>query len=230
MRRLLPALLIAIALPAPAAAQGVTRCTDARGNTVFTDRSCASVNAVPKGVPAPAGGAYAPGFAPRGCARSADDLLQGVRTALEARDVNRLASFYHWPGTGSARAVMDALEEIAGRPLVAVELAYPTPPAPFNPLLAFGPNAAPEPDPALAADPEPPLPETQGVGPDAVTDGFADSVQAVDPAAALAAARPPSGPRPIGLDVQQMAGDDSAGSRSTRFQLHRNVGCWWLSL
>ena len=135
MRRLLPALLFALALPAPAASQGVKRCTDAQGNTVFTDRSCASVDAVPKGVPAPAPGAYAEGFAPRGCARTAEALLQGVRTAREARDVNRLASFYHWPGTSSARGVMDALEEIANRPLVAVELAYPARPAPFEPQL-----------------------------------------------------------------------------------------------
>lgn len=196
MRRLLPALLFALALPAPAASQGVKRCTDAQGNTVFTDRSCASVDAVPKGVPAPAPGAYAEGFAPRGCARTAEALLQGVRTALEARDVNRLASFYHWPGTSSARGVMDALEEIANRPLVAVELAYPARPAPFEPQLEFGPDAAPEEEPAAAADPGP----------------------------------APAAPRPVALDVQQMAGDRDAGSRSTRFQLHRNVGCWWLSL
>ena len=218
MRRLLPVLLIALALPAPAAGQGVKRCTDAQGNTVFTDRSCASVDAVPKGQPAPAPGAYAPGFAPRGCARTAEDLLVGVRTALEARDVNRLASFYHWPGTGSARGVMDALEEIAGRPLVMVALAYPARPAPFDPLLAFGPDAPPEQAPAPATGP--------GATPGTGTEADADPLQAVDPAAA----RAPAGPRPIGLDVQQMAGDRDAGSRSTRFQLHRHVGCWWLSL
>lgn len=195
MRRLLPALLLALALPAPAAAQGVKRCTDAQGNTVFTDRTCASLDAVPKGAPAPAPGAYAEGFAPRGCARTAEALLQGVRTALEARDVNRLASFYHWPGSGNARGVMDSLEEIARRPLVAVALAYPAQPAPFDPLQEFGPDAAPEQDPA-----------------------------------AEASAPRPAGPRPIGVDVQQMASDASAGSRNTRFQLHRNVGCWWLSL
>jgi hypothetical protein len=226
MPRLLPLLWLALALPAPAAAQGVKRCTDAQGNTVFTDRACASVDAVPKGQPAPAQGAYAEGFAPRGCARSAEDLLVGVRTALEARDVNRLASYYHWAGTGSgsARGVMDELEAIANRPLVAVALAYPAGPAPFDPLLAFGPDAAPEEDPAIAADPgAAPAAETET---ETETGSYVDPVQAVDPAAA----RAPAGPRPIALDVQQMAGDRDAGSRSTRFQLHRHVGCWWLAL
>lgn len=203
MRLLLPALLVLFALPATSAAQGVQRCTDARGNTVFTDRPCASVDAVPKGVPGPAPGAYAPGFAPRGCARTADALLMGVRTALESRDVNRLASFYHWAGTSNrgARQVMDELEAIAKRPLVAVALAYPTPAAPTDPRMAFGP---PTPAPADAGG-EP------------------------GPAPGLAPGTAP-GPRPVGLDVEQMAGDTDAGSRSTRFRLQRHVGCWWLEL
>lgn len=253
MRPLLPAvLLLFFTLPAPAAAQAVKRCTDARGNSVFTDRSCASLGAVAKGVPALAGGgSYARGFAPRGCARTADDLAMGVRTALEARDVNRLASYYHWPGSGNARRVMDSLETIALRPLVAVELAYPARPAPFDPLQEFGPDAAPEQDPALAADPAqwvgptfPPDagqavdpafaadPATAATGPGSEPDpGHAGHLLAVDPAQPVAPpARAPSGPRPIGLDVQQMASDASAGSRNTRFQLHRNAGCWWLSL
>lgn len=132
MPRALPALLAclcaALALPAPAAAQ-VRRCVDAQGNSVFTDRSCASVDAAPRETPAPApeAGAYTPGFARRGCARTPNQLLAGVRGALEAHDVNRLANFYHWPGTGSgaAKSLMDALEAVAARPLVAVSLVGP---------------------------------------------------------------------------------------------------------
>jgi hypothetical protein len=30
--------------------------------------------------------------------------------------------------------------------------------------------------------------------------------------------------------VEQMAGPADAGSRSTRFRLQRNIGCWWLEL
>jgi hypothetical protein len=139
MTRALPVLLAclcaALALPAPAAAQ-VRRCVDAQGNSVFTDRSCASVDAAPRETPAPApeAGAYTPGFARRGCARTPDQLLAGVRGALEARDVNRLANFYHWPGTGSgaAKGLMDALEAVAARPLVAVSLNRPAPAQPDN--------------------------------------------------------------------------------------------------
>ena len=209
MRCLLPLLLIAFALPAPAAAQGVKRCTDAQGNTVFTDRACASVDAVPKGAPAPVPGSYAPGFAPRGCARTADALLLGVRTALEARDVNRLASYYHWAGTGNrgARQVMDELEAIAVRPLVAVALAYAVPTTPM--ASGTGSGSLPPTDPAPVFETDP------GTEPDPV----------LGPAPA-----PAPGPRPIGLDVEQMAGPADAGSRSTRFRLQRHVGCWWLEL
>lgn len=198
MRRLLSASLLLSLLALPASGHAaIQRCTDANGITVFTDRSCASQNAVPKGAPAEPGGGYATGFAPRGCARTPGDLAMGVRTALEARDVNRLASFYHWTGTGSGggRRVMDALEAIANRPLVSVELAYPAEPAPFDPLLEFGPDAAPS-----------------------------------EESAPLDDAPPPTSPRPIGLDLRQMASDTSAGSRSTRFRLQRNAGCWWLAL
>ncbi|MCX7032488.1 MAG: DUF4124 domain-containing protein [Arenimonas sp.] len=156
MPRALPALLAclcaALALPAPAAAQ-VRRCVDAQGNSVFTDRSCASVDAAPRETPAPApeAGTYTPGFARRGCARTPDQLLAGVRGALEAHDVNRLANFYHWPGTGNgaAKGLMDALEAVAARPLVAVSLVRPT---------AFddGDSDAPLPDPT-----ETPAPDTQ---------------------------------------------------------------------
>ena len=105
MHRLLPLLLLALALPAPAAAQGVKRCTDAQGNTVFTDRSCASQNAVPKGAPAEPGGAYATGFAPRGFRRwRIERRLKNSRFDL-FQDMARLrgivyACYYgHWqPG------------------------------------------------------------------------------------------------------------------------------------
>ncbi|HEX4854691.1 DUF4124 domain-containing protein [Arenimonas sp.] len=226
MRLLLPALLVLLALPSPAAAQGVQRCTDARGNTVFTDRPCASVDAVPKGVPGPAPGAYAPGFAPRGCARSADALLQGVRTALESRDVNRLASYYHWAGTGNRGAlqVMDELEAIANRPLVAVALAYPAPATPTDPQMAFGPEP---PAPAAATAPSPASGSRSAA--DAAPQAPADAASEPDPAPGLAPGTAP-GPRPVGLDVEQMAGDTDAGSRSTRFRLQRHVGCWWLEL
>lgn len=221
MRRLLPLMLL-LAAALPAQAQGVKRCTDAQGNTVFTDRPCASVDAVPKGAPAPAPGAYAPGFAPRGCARTAEALLAGVRTALEARDVNRLASYYHWAGTGTRGAlqVMDELEAIANRPLVAVSLDYPVQaPLLADPRVAADPGSGSEPDPATGL-PSPASAASAGTGAGSEPDPVpADPVPAAAPGSA-----------PTGLAVEQMAGPADAGSRSTRFRLQRHVDCWWLEL
>lgn len=146
------ACLLALAwTPLPAAAQEVRRCVDERGVAVYTDRSCDSVQARPREAPPdPAAGAsIAGGFAVRGCARQPEQLLDGVRGALESRDVNRLATWYHWTGTGTggARYLMDQLEEIARRPLVMVELVYPGPAFP-------GDHAAAPDAPAPAPDPE----------------------------------------------------------------------------
>lgn len=146
-----------LALPTPASAQ-VRRCVDAQGNSVFTDRPCASLGAAPREAPAPAQGAYAGGFARRGCARSPGQLLDGVRGALEAHDVNRLANFYHWPGTGSgaAKSLMDALEAVAARPLVDVVLVSPD-----------GPTDPPAPGSAVGS-PSEPTPPSPGNAPEEV--------------------------------------------------------------
>lgn len=205
MPRALPVLLAclcaALALPAPAAAQ-VRRCVDAQGNSVFTDRSCASVDAAPRETPAPApqAGAYTPGFARRGCARTPDQLLAGVRGALEAHDVNRLANFYHWPGTGNgaAKSLMDALEAVAARPLVAVSLVRPE---------GFGQAV----DPATRGVPFPSSPEAaprQDAGERDLTPL----------------------PAPTALRVEQMAGPGDVSSRSTHFALRQHAGCWWIEL
>lgn len=223
MRRLLPLMLL-LAAALPVQAQGVKRCTDAQGNTVFTDRPCASVDAVPKGAPAPLPGAHAPGFAPRGCARTAESLLVGVRGALEARDVNRLASYYHWAGTGTRGGlqVMDELEAIANRPFVAIALAYPD-----------VPDAAPGTGSGS-------LPGDRVIAGEAAPAGVASLSLEGRPGAAAGAATlgsepdpvpgPVRGVAPVGLEVQQMAGDAHAGSRSTRFRLQRHIDCWWLEL
>lgn len=124
LRRLLLCLALAN-LPAPAAAQAVYRCTDAEGRAVFTDQPCESIQAVPRAAPGDTAplGATLGGQAALGCARTPEALRQGVRIALSAGDVNRLANYYHWPGTGTgaARYVMDTLEAIAARPLVGLD-------------------------------------------------------------------------------------------------------------
>lgn len=153
---LLPcACVLALVAWAASANAQVRRCVDAQGNSVFTDRACSTLDATPRAPPVAHSGAYARGFARRGCARSPEALMAGVRGALELKDVNRLATFYHWSGVGSGAAtyLMDQLEGIAGRPLVAVELVY------AEPALAVAPSAMPTPSAGEeAAAPPPPEP------------------------------------------------------------------------
>lgn len=195
---LLPALL---ALPMPAAAQGIRRCVGVDGTSVFTDRPCSEMNAVPMQAPPASqgnfGSGFRGGFAPSGCARRPEDLLDRVRSALEARDVNRLASHYHWPGTGSGsgRRLMDALERIAGQSLLGVELVYPPPP------------------------PDPPPPASFTLAPGEPVPDF------IQPAPAPGAA-----PQPRQIRVLQMRSDRSEQASTTVFQLRRNAGCWWIEL
>lgn len=154
-RLALPLLAVLIAfLALPAQAQ-VRRCVDAQGNSVFTDRACSSMDAVPRGAPATPGGAHhSGGFGRQGCAAGPRQLLDEVRGALESRDVNQLATHYHWTGTGSgaARSLMGQLEAIAKRPLVAIDLVFPAASEPilddgFPPMETVGADeqaAAPE--------------------------------------------------------------------------------------
>jgi hypothetical protein len=142
------------------------------------------------------------GFAQAGCAPTPDQLLDRVRTALEARDVNRLASHYHWTGTGSGsgRRLMDELEAIAGQVLVSVELVYPSPP----------PDALPPAELTLA--PGEPVPDF--------------SLTAAAPATAPEAAPP----APRLLRVLQMRAGQAGPATGTDFRLRRNAGCWWIEL
>ena len=105
---------------APAYAQSINRCTGADGTTIYTDRRCSDVGAVST----PQSGA-APGPAPRayrGCPRNVQDLMHEVSTAIDSRDVNRLAGVYHFAGVShrNGHNVMDRLEVIVQRPLVRI--------------------------------------------------------------------------------------------------------------
>ena len=123
-------------LPQATDAQAVFRCVGPDGRSVYSDQPCQTQGAVERQAPARPAAASAHGFttgtgtvAP-GCARSLDALLLGVRGSLEARDVNRLATHYHWAGTSArgGRYLMDELEAIVARPLVAIEFVYPQAP------------------------------------------------------------------------------------------------------
>lgn len=108
--------------PGAAATQSVHRCVGNDGNAVFTDRACSEMQAVER---APATQVVIGTTSRvRQCPRTPDALLSGVRSALEAQDVNRLAAFYHWTGVSSAESVrvMTELDALIRHPLVDVLL------------------------------------------------------------------------------------------------------------
>lgn len=133
------------------AGDGIRRCIGSDGGTIYTDRPCATFDAIER---APArevdadsrSSGESVGPVNSDCARLPDTLLFELRRGIERRDVNLLAAYYHWPGTGrgSARHVMDRLERLVARPAVAVELVYPeVAPVHQNPD-AFPPGTPPE--------------------------------------------------------------------------------------
>ena len=115
-------LFLAIAWPDPLRAE-VRRCVMPGGNVVHTDRSCSSLGAVEQsrqGADKPVATHLYHGR----CAGTLPDLLYEVTSAIDSRDVNRLAATYHWPGMsgGSANATLDRLDAIAARPLLDVRI------------------------------------------------------------------------------------------------------------
>jgi hypothetical protein len=124
-RLLLPGVLAlapiaGIVLPSVADAE-VRRCTLPNGQTLYTDRRCADLGAVERRAPAAHAGTGASTRIYRaGCARNFQDLLYELTTAIDSRDVNRLAALYHWPGMSATPAlrVMRQLDAIVQRPLV----------------------------------------------------------------------------------------------------------------
>lgn len=210
-------LLALLAWSTPAGAQGIRRCVDAQGHSIFTDRQCSEMDAVPMQAPSASEGNFASGvrggFAQVGCARRPETLLDRVRSALDAHDVNRLASHYHWTGTGSgsARRLMDTLERIAGNALLSVELVYPAPPVENG--VRFTSSAQP--------------PARDNPPPEVNLTPF--SLSKASPATGLyEAGATPSLPRQ--LRVLQMRTDQAEQASSTVFQLRRNAGCWWIEL
>jgi hypothetical protein len=112
--------LAGTALPGSAVAE-VRRCMLPNGQTLYTDRRCADLGAVERRAPAATGTTTASTRIYRaGCARNFQDLLYELTTAIDSRDVNRLAALYHWPGMSATPAlrVMRQLDAIVQRPLV----------------------------------------------------------------------------------------------------------------
>lgn len=178
----------------------VRRCVTPNGQTIFTDRKCDEVNAVER-VPR----AEVPGASrlPRagGCARTLQDLVFELTSAIDSRDANRLAGVYHWPGTSAAAGyrIWLQLDAIANRPLVDIVPVMPTVrPAPSTSLstedASVGSNAAATP----------------------VPDGDLYPQTTVRR-------------NPVALRVEQTAGNSATPSR-TVFGLNHYFGCWWVRL
>lgn len=110
----------------PAQAQ-VNRCMTSDGITLYTDRRCTDVGAMPGPVRMRAGGSGSGRIHRGGCARNLQDLVYEMTSAIDSGDVNRLASVYHWTGmSGSAGyAVMARLGAVVKRPLVDIVAVMP---------------------------------------------------------------------------------------------------------
>ncbi len=132
--------LLFLALPAlllvdTAVAARLHRCIDADGNPLFSDQPCSAQGARRPEDPAPP--------SPEELARSAaeqaerdarlgycpawslESLQEELQASFDARDINRLAALYHWPGATkySSTVVLNELEQLLSRRLtdVAVE-------------------------------------------------------------------------------------------------------------
>ena len=114
---LLPTALCAAAcfgFGAPVHAQKVQRCTTLSGEKVYSDKPCEDIGAIDR-LPALAGNRCGTGASSSlyrgGCSRTLSDLVYQISSAVEARDVNRLASVYQWSGISneSANRILDRL-------------------------------------------------------------------------------------------------------------------------
>ncbi|GAB3361275.1 DUF4124 domain-containing protein [Lysobacter tyrosinilyticus] len=202
--RLIPLLLLAgvlVALWPRTANADVRRCVTATGETIFTDRKCDEVNAterVPSNPAAPAARGRS-----GGCARNVQDLVFEITSAIDARDANRLAGVYHWPGTSADEGyrIWTQLDAIANRQLVDIVPVMPSSrPAPVAvPSTSDAPvtrNDAGDEQPAKPADPE------------------------LYPQTAV-------GRNPIALRLEQTLGNSATPAR-TVFGLTHYFGCWWV--
>lgn len=201
-------LLIAASLwPRPAPAQ-IRRCVGPDGAAVFTDRRCEDIGSVDSLPRAPAAAAGAKGGYRGGCARSLQDLVFQMTSAIDSHDANRLAGVYHWTGMSgrSGYSVLERLDAIARRPLVDIVPVMSTPAAPPVPPPApawvAGNDAAPvDAEPGSELTPTPPDPDYYPQ----------TSVRRI----------------PVALRVEQTLSNGSTPSH-TVFGLIRHFGCWWI--
>ena len=136
-----------ISFSAPAHAQKVQRCTTLSGEKVYSDKPCEDIGAIdrlPQITGDRAGTRGSSNLYRGGCSRTLSDLVYQISSAVEARDVNRLASVYQWSGISneSANRILDRLEAVVNRPLVDIVPVRPEP----APQLPPAPPLPSEPD------------------------------------------------------------------------------------
>ncbi|MCF7749486.1 DUF4124 domain-containing protein [Bacillus subtilis subsp. subtilis] len=128
MKPLVLAALCVLCLPPPVSAQAqrVNRCTNAQGQTVFTDRRCDALGATER-MPTPTPTVGNTGIYRAGCARRLSELTGQIRDAVSQQDVNRLSSIYLWNNVSNATAnsIIGRLESVVQRPLVDIAPVYP---------------------------------------------------------------------------------------------------------
>lgn len=115
--------LLALVAPSSALAE-VRRCALPNGSIVFTDRRCDTIGGEERAAPTETAQLRSHRAA---CPRRLRDLAYEVRAAVDAHDVNRLASVYLWSGMGTRQgyALMDRLQAVVDRPLVDLQPIYP---------------------------------------------------------------------------------------------------------
>jgi hypothetical protein len=118
-------LLLLLLVAGSGAHAQVRRCTATNGTSVFTDRRCQDIGAIehlPQSSAASGARLYR-----STCSRNLQDLVYELTTAIDSRDVNRLAGVYQWTGTSTRTgyALMQRLDAIAQRPLVDIVPVYP---------------------------------------------------------------------------------------------------------
>ncbi|HEL3784627.1 TPA: DUF4124 domain-containing protein [Stenotrophomonas maltophilia] len=107
----------------------LNRCTDAQGQSVYTDRPCDSVGAQSRlPPPTPTGSTLPRDTLGARCPRRLSELVDALRTGILSNDVNRLSSLYLWGAVSDAGAqrILGQLESLARRPLVDVVPVYPS--------------------------------------------------------------------------------------------------------
>ncbi|MCI1130577.1 DUF4124 domain-containing protein [Stenotrophomonas maltophilia] len=135
-----------------AQATRLNRCTDAQGQSVYTDRPCDSLGAQSRlPPPAPAGNTLQRDTLGARCPRRLSELVDALRTGILSNDVNRLSSLYLWGAVSDAGAqrILGQLESLARRPLVDVVPVYPSQALPQSQDEGQSPAAQ-------GSDPEPP--------------------------------------------------------------------------